>query len=51
MKLFVTGGNGQLGKALQSIFPDSTYTDVDELDITDVMAIEAVSYTHLIIVI
>ena len=46
MKLFVTGGNGQLGKALQSISPDSTYTDVDELDITDVKAIEAVNWNE-----
>jgi len=33
-KVLITGANGQLGKALQKIFPDAEYADRDELDIT-----------------
>lgn len=34
-RIFVTGGNGQLGTALKKIFPGATYTDHQEFDITD----------------
>jgi len=33
-KVLITGANGQLGKALQKIFPNAEYADRDELDIT-----------------
>lgn len=33
-KVLITGSNGQLGKALQKVFPDAEYADRDELDIT-----------------
>lgn len=39
MKILVTGANGQLGRSLQDIAPDTNhefiFTDVEELDITD----------------
>ena len=46
MKLLVTGGNGQVGKALRSILPDATYTDVKELDITDGSAVNAIDWSE-----
>lgn len=44
-RILVTGGNGQLGqsiKVLESKFPNLsiTYTDIDDLDITDPLALE-----------
>ena len=40
MKILITGSNGQLGKSIQKISPQYTeykftFTDIDELDITD----------------
>lgn len=34
-KVLITGANGQLGLALQKVFPDAEFTDADSLDITD----------------
>ncbi|MGN1393372.1 MAG: dTDP-4-dehydrorhamnose reductase [Succinivibrionaceae bacterium] len=34
-KILVTGGNGQLGSELKKLLPDAIYTDVQELDITN----------------
>ena len=40
MKILVTGANGQLGREMRIVSRDSRdsyiFTDVDELDITDV---------------
>ncbi|HSW77776.1 MAG TPA: bifunctional dTDP-4-dehydrorhamnose 3,5-epimerase family protein/NAD(P)-dependent oxidoreductase [Candidatus Chromulinivoraceae bacterium] len=33
-KILITGSNGQLGKALQKVFPHAEFADRDELDIT-----------------
>lgn len=33
-KVLITGANGQLGKALQKLYPDAELADRDELDIT-----------------
>lgn len=33
--IFITGANGQLGKALQAKYPGAQSADIDELDITD----------------
>ena len=46
MKILITGANGQLGnelKLLSTLFPlfDFTFTDVNELDITDMQAVSA----------
>jgi dTDP-4-dehydrorhamnose reductase len=35
MTALVTGGNGQLGRALRSLLPTGRFTDFDELDILD----------------
>ena len=34
-KILVTGGNGQLGTELKKLLPDAIYTDVADLDITN----------------
>lgn len=34
-RTLITGANGQLGRALQTLFPDAEFTDSAELDITD----------------
>jgi len=39
-KIFVAGGNGQLGRALQAILPDAEYVDRDTFDISDPAAYE-----------
>ena len=45
-KLIITGGNGQLGRAINELYKDREdivciNTDVDELDITDLAAVQA----------
>ncbi|GAA4673069.1 bifunctional dTDP-4-dehydrorhamnose 3,5-epimerase family protein/NAD(P)-dependent oxidoreductase [Nocardioides nanhaiensis] len=40
-KVLVTGGNGQLGRALQAAFPYADAVDLDELDLTDPAAVAA----------
>ena len=34
-KILVTGGDGQLGSELRELLPDAVFTDVDDLDITN----------------
>lgn len=41
MKILVTGANGQLGMSLRPVLPDAVFTDVQELDITDLPAVRA----------
>ncbi len=42
MKVLVTGSKGQLGRSIQDLCPkDFIYTDIEELDITDLQAIRA----------
>ncbi|MDQ4053594.1 MAG: bifunctional dTDP-4-dehydrorhamnose 3,5-epimerase family protein/NAD(P)-dependent oxidoreductase [Actinomycetota bacterium] len=40
-KTLVTGSKGQLGRALQAVFPDADLVDIDELDLTDPAAVAA----------
>lgn len=47
MKVLVTGGNGQLGRALQPLFPDGIFVDYEELDITDADAVERFDHEGL----
>ena len=46
MNILITGANGQLGNEMRLVSKHSThryfYTDVDELDITDINAIRTV---------
>ncbi len=37
--LLITGANGQLGTELSKRLPNAIYTDVNELDITDELAV------------
>jgi dTDP-4-dehydrorhamnose reductase len=37
--MFITGANGQLGKALKAQYPDARSADIDELDITDARSV------------
>lgn len=40
MKVLVTGSKGQLGRSIQDLHPaDFIYTDIEELDITDILAV------------
>ena len=39
MMLLITGANGQLGTELSKLLPNAIYTDIDELDITDELAV------------
>lgn len=43
MKVLVTGANGQLGKSIRDLSPEGfVYTDIEELDITDLQAIRKI---------
>lgn len=44
-KILITGGNGQLGRALQEIYPKATAIDVDDLDITDQSQIDSFDWS------
>lgn len=39
-KILVTGANGQLGTELKKLLLDAIFTDVGELDITNLDAVE-----------
>lgn len=42
MKVLVTGAKGQLGRSIEDLCPQNfIYTDIDELDITDLQAVRA----------
>lgn len=38
-RVLITGANGQLGREMQRVLPNALFTDVAELDITDINAI------------
>jgi dTDP-4-dehydrorhamnose 3,5-epimerase len=40
-RTLVTGSRGQLGRALADVFPDAELVDLDELDLTDPVAVAA----------
>ena len=48
MKILVTGANGQLGMSLRKLLPEAVFTDVEELDITDLAAVRALVAEHRI---
>ena len=42
MKILVTGAKGQLGRSIEDLCPQNfIYTDIEELDITDIQAVRA----------
>ena len=47
MTILVTGGNGQLGRALKQLTPDARFTDLADLDITDAGAVEGFDWTGI----
>jgi dTDP-4-dehydrorhamnose 3,5-epimerase len=49
--IVITGGNGQLGRALQALFPAAVAIDRDELDITDLAAVRGFDWAGIEIVI
>lgn len=45
-RIFVTGGNGQLGNALREVLPGATFSDHQEFDMTDSTAYEQVDWSQ-----
>ncbi len=46
-KVLITGANGQLGTALQALYPEAICTDVDELDITSLSSVEKFDWSKV----
>ena len=44
--VFITGANGQLGRALQRIFPNATALSRQDLDITNKTAVDSFDWQH-----
>lgn len=44
-KILITGGGGQLGRALSLEFPEATVTDRESLDISDIEQVEGVDWS------
>jgi dTDP-4-dehydrorhamnose 3,5-epimerase len=49
--IVITGGNGQLGRALQQLLPAAVAIDRDELDITDPAAVASFDWTGIEVII
>jgi len=45
-RIFITGCNGQLGKALVERYPEATATDRETLDITDARQVEDIDWSN-----
>ena len=45
--VLITGGNGQLGRALRAIYPDAIFTDSESLDITSRESLESFDWTNI----
>ena len=46
-EMLITGGDGQLGRALRARYPGATALDVDRLDITDAAAVAAFDWSKV----
>lgn len=44
--VFITGANGQLGRALQRVFPNATALSRQDLDITNKTAVDSFDWQH-----
>lgn len=44
--VFITGANGQLGRALQRVFPNATALSRQDLDITNKIAVDSFDWQH-----
>lgn len=49
-EILVTGGNGQLGRALRVLYPGAAAVDVDTLDIADAAALDAFDWSGIRVV-
>ena len=49
--VFITGANGQLGRALQHVFPNATALSRQDLDITNKTAVDSFDWQHESIII
>jgi len=49
-KFFITGANGQLGRALKAIYSDAQGADIDALDITDAAAVNNFDWSDIKII-
>ena len=49
--VFITGANGQLGRALQRVFPNATALSRQDLDITNKTAVDSFDWQHESIII
>ncbi len=47
MNVFITGANGQLGKALKKQYPDAQSADINELDITDPSSVANYDWSNI----
>jgi len=50
-RIYITGSNGQLGRALVEKYPEATATDRDALDIADTDQVEAVDWSKYDVII
>jgi dTDP-4-dehydrorhamnose 3,5-epimerase len=50
-KILITGGNGQLGRALREIYPKANFTDSNDLDITNHEALTGYDWSGVNIII
>jgi len=46
-KIFITGANGQLGKALQAKYPKAQSADINDLDITNKQSVENFDWSEI----
>lgn len=46
-EIFITGANGQLGRALKARYPGAKSADIDELDITDARSVAAFDWSGI----
>ncbi len=49
-KIFIVGANGQLGTALRAQYPNARYADINELDITNKVSVDAFDWSGIEII-
>jgi len=47
MSVVITGGDGQLGRELQKLYPKADVSDIEELDITDAASVSAYDWSEV----
>jgi dTDP-4-dehydrorhamnose 3,5-epimerase/reductase len=46
-QIFIVGANGQLGKALKTLYPGAQSADIDQLDITNKESVESYDWSNI----